>query len=94
MSLDDLATRAPRRRAKECGVAFALRVLPPDRAVVLQRALDNRENVGHDEILDALRSELDPAYIGDVGYDSIRRHRQPTPRCSCAGVSLVMVDTA
>ena len=88
MSLDDLATRAPRRRAKECGVAFALRVLPPDRATVLARALDN-DAVQHVEISDALAAEL-PVDAPDAF--AVGRHRNG--RCACAGVTLTRVDTA
>lgn len=81
MSLDDLATRPTvgRRLPRECAVTYALRILPPDRAAVLRRALDNKA-VLNIEIYRNLIPELPPG-ADPVSDFSIRRHRSPDHVC-------------
>ena len=76
-SLDTLAAAAkPRPRWQECHVAYALRILPTDRADLLRAALVNGE-VRHTEIARALRVEDDLR----VDSHTIGRHR--LGYCTC-----------
>ena len=76
MSLDDLANRSTGRAPRECGVRYALRVLPPATAVTLRSACANTA-VQHAEISAAL------AELGvEVGGFAIGRHRNG--QCKCA----------
>jgi hypothetical protein len=73
--LDALATVRARPRWQECHVAYALRVLHPDDADSLRRALANDE-VQHAEIARALRAEG----VRVAGH-TIGRHRNNG--CTC-----------
>jgi hypothetical protein len=83
MSLDDLATReVGRRLPRECAVTYAYRILPPDRAAVLRRAVENK-GVRDIEIYRNLLPEMPPG-ADPVSEFSIRRHRKPEHVCGTA----------
>lgn len=80
MNLDTLADLEPTRAPRECGVAYALRVLTPDRADVLRRALSNTA-AAHEAIARAISAEV----AAPVSSFAVGRHRRG--QCSCAVAS-------
>jgi hypothetical protein len=83
MSLDDLANRPDGPRWQECGVAYALRILPPDQSTALRRALAN-ENVQHEEIAGELRPLI---AVEPPSAFAIGRHRATPRKCKCGDES-------
>ena len=83
MSLDDLANKPDGPRWQECGVAYALRVLPPDQADLLRRALTN-ENVGPGEIADELRPLI---AVSPPSAFAVGRHKATPRKCKCGDES-------
>ena len=75
-ALTELANRSTARASRECGVAYAIRVLDPAEGTALIAALANAD-VRHSEISDALAD-----HSIEVATFAIGRHR--LGRCRCA----------
>lgn len=75
MDLQTLAATPPRQAVKECGIAYALRVLPVDEAEQLVAALAN-PYASHTDIAQALDETLQATPAFTIG-----RHRRGQCRC-------------